>query len=324
MKHFLTTEQQLKRLKEDKKMKTREGQNNEILESLESNNYVYFFTSFKPVFAEMKTQEEIDWNEVREDWKDKDKHYNFFKILYKRDENNGHIYKSWFSFDKLKTFNENNEAFSEFLLNNILKLERRMKSVLARQIAQLMHDSENPYWRDNYDKWLDFLETIWVDKDEFQRFKKGIKSFSNPIWFDIEFFTFGDLKFLLLNFLNSNTSLITNVNKRKIETILFKRIIGYQKTKMTISFALKVRNFLAHSKNIQYFYQLEINKILLKESKKDEFIIKIKTYDKHNYLYNLWIDKGVIPYAFDFLVTKKEKSVNNMIIKGFQNLISCF
>ncbi|MBN3535048.1 hypothetical protein [Mycoplasma procyoni] len=300
MKQFLTTEQQLKRLKEVKKMKTREGQNNEILEFLENNNYVYFFTSFKPVFAEMKTQEEIDWNEVRKDWKDKDKHYNFFKILYKRDENNGHIYKNWFSFDKLKTFNENNEAFSDFLLINILKLERRIKSVLARLIAQLMYNSDNPYWKENYDKWLDFLETIWVDKEEFQRFKKGIKSFSNPIWFDIEFFTLGELKFLLLNLLNSNSSLITNANKRKIQIIIFKRIVNYQKANKIISFALRVRNFLAHSKNIQYFYVLEINDILRKETKNNFFSIKILKYDKNNYLYRFLGKTGVIPYSFDF------------------------
>ncbi|MBN3534957.1 hypothetical protein [Mycoplasma procyoni] len=323
MKKFLTTEQQLKRLKEVKKMKTREGQNNEILEFLENNNYVYFFTSFKLVFAEMKTQDEIDWNEVREDWKDKDKHYNLFKILYKRDENNGHIYKNWFSFDKLKTFNENNEAFSEFLLNNILKLERRMKSVLARLIAQLMHDSENPYWRDNYDKWLDFLETIWVDNDEFQRFKKGIKSFSNPIWFDIEFFTLGSLKLLLLIFLKNSTPLISGADKRKIKTIIFKKPINYRKANKTISFALRLRNFLAHSKNIQYFYILEINNLLKKEIEKD-FCIKIITHDKNVYLYRFSGRKGVIPYTFDFLISKDEKSVNNFILQDIQDLISCF
>ncbi|MBN3534649.1 hypothetical protein [Mycoplasma procyoni] len=80
MKQFLTFQQQLKRLKEVKNMKTKPTQEQEIINYLEQNNYVHFFTPFKPVFAEIKDETELNWEEVFEDWKGKNKYYNFFKI----------------------------------------------------------------------------------------------------------------------------------------------------------------------------------------------------------------------------------------------------
>ncbi|MBN3534956.1 hypothetical protein [Mycoplasma procyoni] len=279
MKDFLTFEQQLKRLKEVKNMKTKQNQEQEIIDYLKQNNYVHFFTPFKPVFAEIKDESEVEWEQITQDWKGQNKYHNFFKSLYKTNENQDHIYKNWFSFDKLKNFNENNKKFSDYLLNNILKLEKRIKSIVGNFIAKLMFVTEDENFRTKYDKWLDFLETIWFNKEEYAKFRSKIEHHSNYIWFDIENLTFGNLLLLLNNLLSKDNFLINQYEKTFLKSEIFGTHIYSSKINRFLSFALRIRNFLAHSKNIQYFYILEVNDIIRRELSKKSYEIHIKRYD---------------------------------------------
>ncbi|MBN3534717.1 hypothetical protein [Mycoplasma procyoni] len=324
MKQYLTFEQQLKRLKKVKNMKTKQDQEQEIIIYLKQNNYVHFFTPFKPVFAEIKNNEEIEWEQITQNWKGQNKYHNFFKSLYKTNENQDHIYKNWFSFDKLKNFNENNKKFSDYLLINILKLEKRIKSILANFIAKWISVTEVETFKGQYDKWLDFLETIWVNKEEYLKFRSKIEHHSNYIWFDIENLSFGNLQTLLENLLNENNLFLSKQEKKNLKFEIFKRNIYSSKIKRVISFTSRLRNFLAHSKNIQYFYILEVNDIIRKELLKKDYQIRIKTFEQSKFIYFFSSNEGVIPCSFDFFITKENKSVNKIIQDDFKTLIQIF
>ncbi|MBN3534955.1 Abi family protein [Mycoplasma procyoni] len=324
MKDFLTFEQQLKRLKEIKNMKTKQNQEQEIIAYLKQNNYVHFFTPFKPVFAEIKDESEVEWEQITQDWKGQNKYYNFFKPLYKTNENQDHIYKNWFSFDKLKDFNESNKKFSDYLLINILKLEKRIKSILGNFIAKWIFTTDNPNFKFQYDKWLDFLEASWIDREEYLKFRTKTECDSNYIWFDIENLTFGNLVSLLSNLLRDDNRFLSKKEKTKLKFEIFERNIYSTKINRILSFALRLRNFLAHSKNLQYFYILEVNDIIRKELSKNDCKIQIKIFDQNKFLYLFLNKKGVIPYSFDLLVTKQKKSVNKIIREDFKLLIHFF
>ncbi|MGZ9432148.1 TM1812 family CRISPR-associated protein [Mycoplasma sp. 613B] len=317
MKKYLTFEEQLDRLINTKKMKIFPKERHDTLKNLKNNNYINYFTPFKMVFAKIKKDELLDWKYILGKWKEKNKFFNFFQFFYEKDKiNNEHIYEKWFTYDKLKKYNENNKKFSEFFLNIVLEIERRIKTILANNIGKWMLNTGF-----SGKEWIVFLEKTFINNSKediksFNKFKEKVLNKSNYIWINIEEFTIGNLKFLLEKILNKKNKFLDEQKKKELVRELINITEEVDEFLSILSFISKLRNFLAHSKNIQYFFILEINEIIqgkLKEKKNFKLIISKEI----KFLYR--IDENffpALPYIFDLLIIEEKKRINEDMVKN--------
>ncbi|MGZ9453849.1 hypothetical protein ACXX84_02165 [Mycoplasma sp. AC157] len=176
IKKFLTFEEQVAKLKNDKKMKIEDE--NEATDYLKSNNYIQFITPYKIAFA--RKIENFDLTKIKEKWNNYKKENIFtLKDLFIDENRLKHLYYNDYSFKLLKKINENHKNLAIKLFYKILEIEAKMKTQIAYYIAKNIHLNSNNNYNSN---WFDFLKEN-APKTEFEYRFENNKFHSKKIIF---------------------------------------------------------------------------------------------------------------------------------------------
>ncbi|MGZ9428574.1 hypothetical protein [Mycoplasma sp. 1012] len=150
---------------------------------------------------------------------------------------------------------------------------------------------------------------------EFKFLMEKIKKYKdcNYIWRDIEKFELGTLisLFKIVSEFGKNNNFIN---------LIFPKNWSMAKITAFFNFLQKLRNHIAHQKNLQYFYLLELEDEFLKNFKK---INKIIFYSDLKYLLKIKNLFG-LPYRFDIFITKNglQTTFNSLFDKKIKQILN--